>query len=105
MRYYHSDIYNSRNWLDTNEFPALDPITIITDYYHKHCYTNDADVCGGADVQFAFEMPNGIEYYSLTHEWVIEFEPEWNIYNSYEIKKLDSPTFNFPSNRDWIDLT
>lgn len=101
MKYYHSDVYKNRNWLDSDE---SNPEKIIKDFYYEKCYVHDADICGDDIVEFAFEIKGKIIYYRMSYDWYIDYDPEWDIHNNFDIKKINEPTFNFPGNRDWINV-
>ena len=104
LKYYRSDIYKSRTWLEIDE---LDPLKVIENYYYNKCYVNDADTCGNSEIEFAFSMGGAspiVNYYELSYSWWIEYDPEWEIHNEHYITKINSPEFKFPSDRDWIDL-
>jgi len=101
MRYYHSNIYKSKNWLETD---ATDPKKVIEDYYYDRCEVPDADVCGDATVHFVFFI-NGVNvYYVLSYSWYIDYEPEWCINNDHYVEEVSEPTYKFPGDRDWINV-
>lgn len=101
MFYIRSNYHRDKNWIETDE---TDPIKVITNFYDKKCYVYDADMCGDDTIEFAFEIDGKTEYYKLYYDWYIDFTPEWEIFNNYEITKIETPEHKFPGNRDWLTI-
>ena len=101
MFYTYSDRYRDKNWIETDE---TDPEKVIEKLYYDYWYIYDADVCGDDIIEFAFEIDGKVEYYKLYYDWYIDYDPEWEIFNNFEITKIDKPKHKFPGNRDWLVL-
>ncbi len=98
MKYWHTATYKRNKWFKTKE---TDPLIVIEDYYRNNGYVYDADICGDAEIFFIFD--NG-EAYRLSYDWYIDFNPDWGIHNNYTISSIEPNSFNYPSNKDWIDV-
>jgi hypothetical protein len=99
--FYNYSGNRDNNWINIDE---TDPEKIMLDFFNKNCYVYDADNCGEDTFEFVFEIDGKVEYYSLYHSWYIEYDPDWNIENEYEITKIDAPKHKFPGNRDWLKI-
>jgi len=98
MKYWYTDLYKKKNWLETDE---TDPLKIIKRYYNAECIVHDADVCGDEEIFFIFDTNIA---YCLSYNWWIEYDPEWEIFNEHYIKEVPLLAFKYPENRDWLDL-
>jgi len=78
---------------------------VINRYYSDEIRVYDADN-GGEDVYY-FGVTDGVttKYYRLAHDWYIDWDPDWNIYNNKEIVEIaHSEAVGIPGDRDWVEL-
>lgn len=88
-------------WDSLNTIPEQ-----IIQYMETVYWIYDADTCGNETLQFVVR-DSGVEtYWEVEHAWWIEYEPEWDLPNEFDIKQVDSVIFEYPRiNRDWLKLT
>lgn len=90
--------YVPKSWLSST---AKDPMEVMHNYYREHLYVYDADNGGDEEVIFVFE--NG-QFFRLTHEYWITYDPEWEIHNCYyiDVASADKVPDWMKTRRDWI---
>lgn len=96
--YFNGGKSSPRPWL-TSVFD--DPIHIMGEFFRNELELYDAD--NGGDDEYIFAFDNG-DFYKLTHDWWITYNPEWEIHNTYFYEKIDItkvPSW-MQKYRDWI---
>lgn len=68
-------------------------------------YVWDADFCGSDTEYFAVSDGSVTKYYKAKVEWWIDYNPEWEIHNVFELVEItrdEAKTHEVVDHRDWM---
>jgi hypothetical protein len=99
--YSHSE-NKFKRWIHTNGNKS--PQRIMERFCQDELTIYDADVCGEDVYSFAFldEKIKQLSYYDITHEWYVNYDPDFEVVNDFIYERVDKPTIPITSNRDWL---
>lgn len=96
-------LYQSAWWEWDSELTIPDQ---ILNYVQRKYWVYDADTCGNRTYQFVVRENGSETYWQVEHAYWIEYDPEWDLPNEFDIEQIDTVSFSYPQlNRDWLKLT
>lgn len=99
---FHSEMRYTDKWIDIIVDDSIE--SALRKYCETKFAVSDSDI-GFDDVYFFVVKSPEDNYFKVTHEVNVFYDPEWDIENNFYIHRRQVPEFEYPSiDRDWLEV-
>ena len=91
---FHSLMSYTQPWVSFTTTQELHKYLIT--WMEHHYWVYDADTCGDRTVHFVIRQDQTETYWRVCQTWWIEYEPDWEMRNEFEITRMDQAQFEYP---------